>query len=142
MNQPGADFPLVGVAALIIKDGRLLLGKRRKSPGENSWQCPGGSLELGETVFDCAIRETREKTGLVIDRLVHGPYTSNFFAEENFHSITLYVVASCDRVQLENREPSAASDWGWYKKDELPEPLFLPLLLLKQDHPVFWEQLF
>ena len=55
--------PVTGVAALIINNGRLLLGYRSKSPGKNTWQCPGGLLDAGESIFDCAIRETREETG-------------------------------------------------------------------------------
>ena len=134
--------PLTGVATLIIDDGKLLLGFRKKSPGKNSWQCPGGLLEAGESVFDCAIRETREETGLEISNLKYAPYTNNYFEQDEFHSVTLYVTAGLAGGQLEKRELDRAKNWAWFEKDKIPEPLFLPLQLLMQEQPGFWQQLF
>ena len=134
--------PVTGVATLIINDGQLLLGFRKKSPGKNSWQCPGGLLEVGESVFDCAIRETREETGLYINHLEFGPYTNNYFEDENFHSVTLYVTANMAGGKLDKKEPDLAKNWAWFAKDKMPEPLFLPLQILMQEQPGFWQQLF
>ena len=134
--------PVTGVATLIIDNGCLLLGHRRKSPGKNTWQCPGGLLEVGESVFDCAIRETREETGLDIHNLKFGPYTNNYFVKEHFHSVTLYVIANWAGGKLDKKEPDLAKDWAWFAKDKIPEPLFLPLQILIEEQPVFWQQLF
>jgi 8-oxo-dGTP diphosphatase len=48
--------------------GRLLLIKRRKSPNLGCWSPIGGKLEmaLGESPFECAVRETAEETGLAV----------------------------------------------------------------------------
>ena len=134
--------PVTGVATLIIDDGKLLLGFRTKSPGRNSWQCPGGLLEAGESVFDCAIRETREETGLHISNLKFGPYTNNYFEDENFHSVTLYVTADLAGGKLDKKEADLATNWTWFEKDNLPEPLFLPLQILIKEQSAFWQQLF
>lgn len=134
--------PVTGVAALIINEGKLLLGYRTKSPGKDSWQCPGGLLETGETVFQAALREAREETGLHIIDLKPAPYTNNYFSKEDFHSVTLYVTASVSDSDLEKRELDRAINWNWFSKEQLPEPLFLPLQLLIKEHPLFWEQLF
>ncbi|MDH5472426.1 MAG: NUDIX domain-containing protein [Gammaproteobacteria bacterium] len=134
--------PVIGVAALIIDNGRILLGYRKKSPGENSWQCPGGLLEAGESLFDCARRETKEETGLDIGNLCIAPYTNNIFKRENFHSVTLYVTASLLEGAPEVCEPELAGSWAWFAKDQMPESLFLPLQLLIQEHPIFWDNLF
>ena len=75
-------LPVVGVAVLVFKQGRLLLGRRRKSPGAGSWQLPGGLLEKSETVFDAAQREVLEETGLGISQLQPGPYTNNIFPDD------------------------------------------------------------
>ncbi|MCW8853790.1 MAG: NUDIX domain-containing protein [Gammaproteobacteria bacterium] len=134
--------PVTGVATLIIDNGHLLLGYRSKSPGKNTWQCPGGLLEAGESVFDCAIRETREETGLDINNLKFGPYTNNYFVDEGFHSVTLYVTANCAGGKLDKKEPDLAKNWAWFAKDKIPEPLFLPLQILVEEQPAFWQQLF
>jgi 8-oxo-dGTP diphosphatase len=124
------SYPRVGVAALVFRNGRLLLGRRGKLPGANSWQCPGGFLEYGESVFDCARRETREETGLAIHNLNYGPYTNNRFAEDGQHTVTLYVVADYLSGELQALEGARAGAWQWCDLRGLPQPLFLPLQIL------------
>lgn len=55
-------FPRVGIGAVVIKEDDVLLIKRGKPPGEGHWSLPGGSQELGETVFEGAAREVLEET--------------------------------------------------------------------------------
>lgn len=58
-------MPLVAASiALIDRDGRILLVRRRFEPGEGLWSIPGGLVELGETVREAALRELEEETGL------------------------------------------------------------------------------
>ena len=66
MKREYPDAPLVGVGAIIIEDGRVLLVKRGHPPLLGDWSIPGGVLEVGETVREGAIREAREETGLVV----------------------------------------------------------------------------
>ena len=47
--------PIVGVGALIISNGRILLEKRKNEPGKGKWSIPGGLVELGESVEQTAI---------------------------------------------------------------------------------------
>ena len=53
-------------AAIIVKDGKLLLVQRRVKEGSLSWQFPAGEVEPGETVEDAAVRETSEEVGLTM----------------------------------------------------------------------------
>lgn len=46
--------PQVGVGVLILRDGKVLLGRRKGSHGAGCWSAPGGHLEFGEVVEDCA----------------------------------------------------------------------------------------
>jgi len=62
--------PIVGVGAVILQDGKLVLVKRGVEPGKGKWSIPGGAVELGEGVRDAAIREAKEECGLDIE-LVH-----------------------------------------------------------------------
>ena len=75
----------VGVGILVLQDGLVLLGKRKGSHGAGTWSAPGGSLEFGEEILDCAARELKEETGLVASSLELGPYTNDVFPEVNKH---------------------------------------------------------
>ena len=61
------DRPLVGVGAVIVRDGRVVIVQRGHEPLKGQWSIPGGLLELGETLRQCAAREAREETGLEVE---------------------------------------------------------------------------
>jgi 8-oxo-dGTP diphosphatase len=67
MNRDYPSRPLLGVGAVIVKDGRVLLIMRGKEPAKGQWSIPGGLVERGETLHDAVIREAREETGLFIE---------------------------------------------------------------------------
>jgi ADP-ribose pyrophosphatase YjhB (NUDIX family) len=59
--------PIVGLGAVIVADGKVVLIKRRYEPLAGQWSLPGGRLELGETLEAGLAREMLEETGLDID---------------------------------------------------------------------------
>lgn len=59
--------PIVGVGAVIIDAGRVVLVRRRFEPLAGRWSLPGGTLELGEALEDGAAREVLEETGLQVE---------------------------------------------------------------------------
>src|SRR5689334_21244791 len=103
--------PFVGVAAIIVRQGAVLLGKRVSGHGAGRWQFPGGHLEFGESVEDCARREVLEETGLSLANLRPGPFTNDFFADEGRHYVTLFVVADYAGGTPEVREPHKCERW-------------------------------
>jgi ADP-ribose pyrophosphatase YjhB (NUDIX family) len=75
--------PVLGVGALIICDGKLLLEKRKNEPGKGKWSIPGGLVELGENVEQTVIREVMEETGLVVEEPEHIDVVDNVVRDEN-----------------------------------------------------------
>ena len=67
MRREYPDQPVVGVGAVIVEDGKLVLVRRGVEPARGKWSIPGGAVELGEAVRDAAIREAREECGLDIE---------------------------------------------------------------------------
>ncbi len=125
--------PLIGVAAIVIKDNKVLLGKRKKAHGAGTWAFPGGHLEYKESIEACAKREVFEETGIHIKNIRCGTFTNDIFPKDQKHYVTLFVISEYDTGVLELKEPEKCEKWDWFHWNELPEPKFLPLEnLLKQ----------
>lgn len=60
------ERPTIAVGAICVRDGQLLLIRRRHAPARGRWSLPGGRVEIGELLADALKREVREETGLEI----------------------------------------------------------------------------
>ena len=67
MEREFPETPLVGVGAVVEKEGRVLLVRRGSEPLKGDWSLPGGLLEVGEALPDGVVREVREETGLMVE---------------------------------------------------------------------------
>ena len=126
------EKPQVGVGVFIIKNKKILLGKRKNSHGEGTWSLPGGHLEFFETFQECAEREVKEETGLKIKDITFETITNDMFKKENKHYITIFVKSKHEEGEPKILEPDKCTEWKWFTWNELPEPLFLPLQNLKK----------
>lgn len=115
----------IGVGVCVIKEDKVLLGKRLNSHGEGTWAFPGGHLEFGETLVDCATREVKEETGLIITNVRRGPITEDFFLIENKHYITIIMIADFVEGEPAIMEPHKCAQWEWFSWHDLPTPLFV-----------------
>lgn len=124
--------PQVGVGVMMVREGRVLLGRRRGSHGDGTYSWAGGHLEFGETLEACAIREVREETGLVVRRLSF-LCLSNILAYGK-HYVDIQLLAEEFDGEAEVREPHKIGEWAWYPLDALPRPLFRPVELALQSY--------
>lgn len=69
MARSYPDEPLVGVGIVVIDDDRVVMCRRSQPPRQGGWSLPGGGVELGETLAEAALRETREETALEVELL-------------------------------------------------------------------------
>ncbi len=115
------ETPLIGVGAIIIENGRVVLVKRGHPPLAGEWSIPGGVLEVGELLKEAAIREANEETGLsvepgeilgVFDRLIRAA------GRVQYHYVLIDFL--CRRVAGELKPGSDAAEVRWFAPDELP----------------------
>jgi 8-oxo-dGTP diphosphatase len=125
----------IGVGVLVWRGQQLLLGQRIAKDQSTCWQFPGGHLEQGESVIECALREVSEETGLTVKNLRHFGFTDKTFRAGGHQYITLLV--SCEYVDGVARtlEPEKCNVWQWFDSQKLPEPLFKPIQIFLAQQP-------
>jgi 8-oxo-dGTP diphosphatase len=75
--------PIVGVGAIVIDAGRVLLVQRAQEPSKGKWSLPGGMLELGESLHEGVVREVQEETGLKVEPVELVELLDRIVREEN-----------------------------------------------------------
>ncbi|XP_010681389.2 nudix hydrolase 1 [Beta vulgaris subsp. vulgaris] len=129
--------PKAAVVVFLLKEKKVLLGRRRAAVGDSTFALPGGNLEFGENFEECAAREVKEETGLDIANIELLTVTNNLFVEgpKPSHYVTIFMrsaLANPDQVP-QNIEPEKCDGWDWYDWDNLPQPLFWPLEKMVND---------
>lgn len=120
------EQPRVGVGVMILRDGKVLLGKRKGSHGAGEYAWPGGHLEYMESIESCVRREVKEETGMEIHN-IRFLRLMNLKAYAPKHYIDIAMVADWKEGEPQIMEPEKIESWEWCSLDSLPEPLFAPL---------------
>ncbi|MDE1967163.1 MAG: NUDIX domain-containing protein [Patescibacteria group bacterium] len=116
-------YPKVGIGVMIMKDGKVLLGKRRGSHGKGEYAFPGGHMEYMESFEDCAKRETSEETGMQICN-VRFLRLMNLKQYAPKHYVDVGLIADWQSGEPKIMEPDKVESWAWYDLDDLPDPIF------------------
>jgi 8-oxo-dGTP diphosphatase len=117
------DRPVVGVGAVVMKEGKVLLVKRGIDPSKGLWAIPGGSLKLGETLQAGAEREIMEETAITI-KAKDPVYSFDFFERDDdgrvrFHYVIVDMIA--DYITGEVQGGDDALEARWVSQGELKE---------------------
>ena len=115
------EVPRVGVGAVVLRNGHVLLVRRDRPPAEGKWSIPGGLVHLGETTEAAAVREVAEECGLrvrlrgvagVVDRIVSDPD-----GRVRYHYVLIDYLATPESGEV--RPGSDAADCRWVPVGEL-----------------------
>jgi 8-oxo-dGTP diphosphatase len=122
----------VGFGVMLLKDGKILLGKRHEDPekassllnGAGTWTMPGGKLHFGETFEEGAKREVLEETGIALKKVK--VICVNQDMVETAHFITIGLFSDDFDGDASVMEPDEITEWRWFGLDDLPKPMYFP----------------
>lgn len=115
---------LIDVHVLLVRDGAMLLSRRRGDYGDGMWHLPSGKLDAEESVPAAAVREAAEEVGVLIDPAdlhhVHTLHVRDSGREPRlgiFFEVTRWV------GEPVNREPDKCHALDWFPLDQLPDAI-------------------
>lgn len=126
--------PKVGVGVMVLKNNKVLLGKRNDDAqkassdlhGEGTWTMPGGKLDFQETLIDGACREVLEETKIKINKdKIKVISVADEIAEDN-HYVTIGFLCEDFEGEPKIMEPEEITEWKWYNLNNLPDKVFPP----------------
>lgn len=121
MKRLYPNQPLIGVGAVILRDGKILLEKRRSDPGKGKWSIPGGLVELGERIEETVLREVLEETGLQVESPKQIDVVDNVVRDENgqvkYHFVIVDYLVSLKGGTL--KAGSDAEDLRWVSLEDV-----------------------
>jgi len=121
MKREYPETPLVGMGAVILDQGRVVLVKRKFPPLAGEWSIPGGRLKIGETQREGVVREAREETGLTVDPVELLGVYDRLLRDEAGRILYHYVLIDflCRRIAGELQAGGDADDARWFSQEQL-----------------------
>lgn len=114
--------PMVGVGIMILKRGKVLLGKRHDDPdksdselhGKGTWTMPGGKLHFGEKLIGSAKREVFEETGVKINKNKLEVISVMEDIVKDAHFVTVGFLCKDFPGKPKVMEPDEITEWKWF----------------------------
>ena len=133
-SMPDKKRPGVGFGIMVLKDNKVLLGKRHDDPekadsalhGEGTWTMPGGKLHFKEAPEEGAVRELKEETGLTTRKESLRLVSMGNEIVEDAHFITFGFLCTEFQGTPSVLEPDEITEWEWFDIDSLPSPMYFP----------------
>lgn len=135
------SVPILSTLVYCLKDGQVLMMQRRKEPNLGLWVAPGGKIEIGESPYECAVRELAEETGLRAARLIFRGMITEVSPQPDWQwMLFLYVAAAFSGEVGESHREGALQWWPVSEVPRLPIPqgdkVFYPRII-DLDKPFF-----
>ena len=125
--KKGIDYIGVSVGAMILNEkGEVFLLKRSQNckNERGCWECPGGSVEFGETLVEAVKREMKEELGIEIEILKQFPAANHILVKEKQHWVPTTFLVTIKKGQMPKiMEPDKCDAIGFFPLTHLPEPL-------------------
>jgi 8-oxo-dGTP diphosphatase len=133
-------FPRVGCGVMLLRDGKVLLGRRNDDPGkaesemhgEGTWTVPGGKMDFHDTIFGAAQRELEEETGIKTSNLKIFSIGNERVYDNHF--VTLGFLCRDFEGEPKAMESEEITEWRWFGFDELPENVFPPTMKMIKNY--------
>jgi len=120
------EYPRVAVTVFVIRDEKVLLGRKNGKIGYGSWGLPAGKLEFYESLEDCARRELEEETGLICDKMTFLHLNNDPLPnDDQTHWLSAGFLAEGVVGEPKLLEPDKCAEWKWFPLDNLPKDLWL-----------------
>lgn len=137
MNIPNQ---LIGTVVIVLKDDKVLLGKRKNSYKSGWYGVPGGRVEDGEDLMDCAKRELQEETGIKTNNLEYVGVVRD--VQEGYSFIHFGFLFRANKEVVKITEPEKCSSWEWFDPKQIPTKTLVGHsavidMLIKPDTPRF-----
>ncbi|MEU6466890.1 NUDIX domain-containing protein [Streptomyces sp. NPDC046976] len=129
-DAPVANSLVPAASAVVVDDcGRILLQRRRDN---GMWALPGGAMHIGESLPDCAVRETREETGFDVEIVgIVGTYSNprHIFAYDDGEVRQEFSVCFLARPTAGRLAVSEEStDVRWFRPEEVDSLPMVPAI--------------
>lgn len=126
MRREYPSRPMVGIGAVIIHNGKILLIKRGSEPGKGKWSIPGGLVELGETIAETVVREAKEETNLDVEAYKLVDVVDNIMKDENgkiqYHYVVIDFLTKLKNADTSRLKPAQdAADAKWTPLEEVEQ---------------------
>ena len=114
--------PQVSVCLCVVKDGKVLLHKRKGGTSDKHWGFAGGHLEFGEEFEEAALRELAEEAGPIVVTKPEFWAVANTIYDDR-HYIVIIMKANWLYGKEKVMEPDKCYCWDWFDWNKLPKPL-------------------
>lgn len=120
----------VSAGLVIIQNNKILLAHPTNSPTNGSYTFPKGKVEIGESILEAAIRETKEETGILINKKdINNTEHLIIYTNKNgdvYKKLYYFLVFPTEKIEInKNNIQLDEVDWvGFLNKDEIMTKIF------------------
>jgi 8-oxo-dGTP diphosphatase len=114
--------PLIAASVGVFREGRVLIAERTVEPAKGLFTFPGGKLEMGETLAECALRELQEEVG-VSARIIGFVDHVETIVRDQAGVVTFHALVCAFAAVWVAGEPQSSSEIGqtvWARPEDVP----------------------